>query len=106
MQRVLASGATIYSGAELKGAQAAYDQSGQPKIDFQTKDPGKFDTLTRKYLHQKSRHLFGRQLRLGAGHSAPIGESGEITGNFTEDDVVRIANELNAGALPVPVVVI
>jgi preprotein translocase subunit SecD len=31
-----------------------------------------------------------------------ITDSGLIHGSFTEDDVTRIANELNAGALPVP----
>ncbi len=35
-----------------------------------------------------------------------ITNDGEITGTFTEDEVVRIANELNAGALPVPVSII
>ena len=35
------SGPIVYSGADLKGAQAAFDQQGgNPKIDFQTKDPG------------------------------------------------------------------
>ncbi len=102
----LASGATIYSGAELKGAQASYDQSGRPKIDFQTKNPGKFDALTRKYIHQNLGIFLDGGFVSSPVIQSPIGESGEITGAFTEDDVVRIANELNAGALPVPVVII
>ena len=102
----LASGATIYSGAELKGAQPAYDQSGRPQIDFQTKDSGKFDSLTRKYLHQNLGIFLDGSFVSAPVIQSPIGESGEITGNFTEDEVVRIADELNAGALPVPVVVI
>ena len=102
----LASGATIYSGSELKGAQASYDQSGHPKIDFQTKNPGKFDSLTRKYLHQGLGIFLDGSFVSSPVIQSPIGESGEITGNFTEDDVVRIANELDAGALPVPVVII
>ncbi len=102
----LASGATIYSGAELKGAQASYDQSGHPKIDFQTKNPGKFDSLTRKYIHQDLGIFLDGSFVSSPVIQSPIGESGEITGNFTEDDVVRIANELDAGALPVPVVII
>jgi len=102
----LASGPTIYSGAELKGAQAGYDQSGKPKIDFQTKNAGKFDTLTRKYLHQNLGIFLDGSFVSSPVIQSPIGESGEITGSFTEDDVVRTANELNAGALPVPVVII
>lgn len=102
----LASGPTIYSGAQLKGAQPSYDQSGHPKIDFQTKDPGKFDSLTRQYLHQNLGIFLDGTFVSAPVIQQPIGESGEITGNFTEDEVVLIANELNAGALPVPVVVI
>jgi preprotein translocase subunit SecD len=102
----LASGPTIYSGAQLKGAQPAYDQAGHPKIDFQTKDAGKFDSLTRKYLHQNLGIFLDGSFVSAPVIQQPIGASGEITGNFTEDEVVRIADELNAGALPVPVVVI
>jgi len=105
-QAYLDSGPTVYTGAELKGAQPSYTQGGQPKIDFQTKNPGKFDALTRKYLHQNLGIFLDKSFVSAPVIQAPIGESGEITGNFTEDDVVRTANELNAGALPVPVVVI
>ena len=35
-----------------------------------------------------------------------ITDSGQITGQFTEDEVIRVANELNAGALPVGVTVV
>jgi preprotein translocase subunit SecD len=102
----LDSGPTIYTGAELKGAQPSFTQSGQPRIEFQTKNPGKFDTLTRKYLHQNLGIFLDKSFVSAPVIQQPIGENGEITGNFTEDDVVRISNELNAGALPVPVVVI
>ena len=100
------SGVTIYTGAELKGAQASFTQGGKPKIDFQTKDPGKFDRLTRQYLHQNLGIFLDKSFVSAPVIQQPIGESGEITGNFTQEDVIRIANELNAGALPVPIVVI
>jgi preprotein translocase subunit SecD len=35
-----------------------------------------------------------------------ITSDGQITGSFSEDEVIRISNELNAGALPVGVTVI
>jgi preprotein translocase subunit SecD len=34
---------------------------------------------------------------------SPITTDGEITGTFSEDETIRIANDLNAGALPVSV---
>jgi preprotein translocase subunit SecD len=38
-----------------------------------------------------------------ANIESPITTDGEITGNFSEDETIRIANDLNAGALPVSV---
>jgi len=37
-----ASGPVVYSGKDLKGAQASYGQGGAPDILFQTKNPKKF----------------------------------------------------------------
>lgn len=101
-----ASGPTVYTGNQLKGAQAGFDQSNRPLIDFQMKDPRRFGELTRANI--------GKPLGIFLDHhylSAPIiqsviTDSGQITGNFTEDEVTRIANELNAGALPVPLEII
>src|ERR1700722_2526315 len=44
------SGPVVYSGAELKGAQAAFGAAGQPQIDFQLKNPSKFGQLTKDNL--------------------------------------------------------
>ena len=44
------SGPVVYSGADLKGAQPAYDQANNPKIDFQTKNAAKFGKLTQDNL--------------------------------------------------------
>ena len=41
-----ASGPVVYSGKDLKGAQASYGQGGAPDILFQTKNPKKFLALT------------------------------------------------------------
>ncbi|MFN2460690.1 MAG: protein translocase subunit SecD [Candidatus Velthaea sp.] len=96
------AGAVVYTGAELKGAQAAYGQSGDPQIDFQTKDPKKFGQLTQKYFGQILGIFLDKKWVSDATIEGVITDSGLIHGSFTEDDVSRIANELNAGALPVP----
>jgi preprotein translocase subunit SecD len=100
------SGDVVYSGAELKGAQAGYDQSGHPDITFQTKDPAKFGHLTTANL-QKPLGIFLDHRYISAPIiQSPIYDSGQITGNFTEEDTVTLANELNAGALPVTITII
>jgi preprotein translocase subunit SecD len=96
-----ASGPVVYSGKDLKAAQAGFDQSNQPNVLFQTKDPAKFGKLTTANL--------GKFLGIFLDHryiEAPviqgaIFDSGEIHGSFTQEQTVTLANELNAGALPV-----
>jgi len=97
------SGAVVYTGSEMKGASAAYGQGGEPQINFQTKDPKKFGLLTQKYMGQLLGAFLDKQLVSDATIEGVITDSGLIHGSFTEDDVSRIANELNAGALPVPI---
>jgi len=100
------SGPVVYSGADLKGAQAAYDQSSQPKIDFQTKKPAEFGQMTSANLTKWLGIFLDKKYMSAAVIQGVITSDGQITGSFTEDDVVRISNELNAGALPVAVTVI
>ena len=101
-----ASGPVVYSGKDLKAAQASYDQSNQPNVTFQTKDPARFGKITTANMGKllgmflDKRYLSAPQIR-GA-----IYDSGEITGNFTSDQTIALANELNAGALPVKITII
>jgi preprotein translocase subunit SecD len=100
------SGPTVYSGADLKGAQPSFDQSGNPKIEFQTKNAGKFAKLTQENLGKLLGIFLDRKYVSAATIQGVIASDGEITGKFSEDEVIRISNELNAGALPVPVTII
>jgi preprotein translocase subunit SecD len=100
------SGNVVYSGKDLKAAQASYDQSGRPNITFQTKDPARFGKLTTANL-QKPLGIFLDHRYLSAPIiNGPIYDSGQITGSFTEEQTITLANELNAGALPVSVKII
>jgi preprotein translocase subunit SecD len=100
------SGAIVYSGADLKGAQAAFDQSNNPKIEFQTKDAKKFGEMTQANMGKLMGIFLDKKFVSAATIRGVITSDGEITGTFSEEDTIRIANELNAGALPVDVAVI
>jgi preprotein translocase subunit SecD len=100
------SGPVVYTGAELKGAQAAYGSANQPQIEFQTKDPKKFGELTSKNLGKQLGIFLDQKFVSDATIQGVITDSGQITGQFTEDEVALRANELNAGALPVPTTII
>jgi preprotein translocase subunit SecD len=96
------SGAVIYSGAELKSAHAGFGQGSEPQVDFTTKDSTKFANLTRDHMGQLLGIFLDKQFISDATIEGIISTDGMIHGSFTEDQVAELANELNAGALPVP----
>ncbi len=101
-----ASGPVVYEGKDLRNAQAGYDTAGNPAIDFWTKDPKKFYDLTNKNI--------GKLLGMFLDHtylSAPVIEAaissqGIIQGQFTQDETISLADNLNSGALRIPPVII
>jgi preprotein translocase subunit SecD len=101
------SGPVVYPGDELKSASASFDQSGAPDIIFFTKDAAKFGKLTQENLGKPLGIFLDEKYISAPTIQGVITSEGDITsGTFTQADVVRISNELNAGALPVDVSVI
>ena len=100
------SGAIVYTGAELKRALSSPDQGGGWKIDFETKDAAKFGRMTQANLGKLLGFYLDKKYVSAATIQGVITGEGQITGQFTQDETTRIANNLNAGALPVPVTVI
>jgi len=103
------------TGGDLVSAAVERDPtSGQLSIGFRLNSEGgrKFSTLTRNYKAHgpKNPSDRGRELAIVLDDqliSAPviqseIGTSGQITGHFTAAEAQKLANELNAGALPAP----
>ena len=103
------------TGSDLVSAAVERDPtSGRLAIGFRLNAEGgrKFSTLTRNYKANgpKNPTAHGRQLAIVLDDqliSAPviqseIGSSGQITGHFTAAEAQKLANELNAGALPAP----
>ena len=101
-----ASGPVVYTGKELKGAQASFDQAGNPNITFQTKDPGKFGKMTTANVGKLLAIFLDGRYVSAATIQSPIYDNGQITGQFTEDQTTTLANELNAGALPATITII
>jgi preprotein translocase subunit SecD len=101
-----ASGPVMYSGKDLKSAQAGFDQSGNPNVLFSPKDSARFGKLTTDNVGKllgiflDKRYVEAPQIR-GA-----IFDSGEITGVGTQEQTVTLANELNAGALPANITIV
>lgn len=112
------------TGAQFKHAQAVPMVSGGSwRVSFEFKPEGakKFAELTSRLVGKQigifldgqptDRGPDGRPVPLeeyrGVNVREPIlGGTGEITGNFTKDQAIDLAVKLNAGALPVPVVIL
>jgi preprotein translocase subunit SecD len=100
-------GPVVYTGAELKSASPGFSQQGgEPQVDFTTKNPTKFANLTRDHMNQQLTIFLDRKFMSSATIEGIISTDGMIHGQFTEDQVATLANELNAGALPVPLTII
>jgi preprotein translocase subunit SecD len=99
-------GAVVYTGAELRSAHPGFGQGGEPQVDFTTKNPTKFAQMTRDHMGQIMGIFLDKKWVSDATIEGIISTDGMIHGSFTEDQVATLSNELNAGALPVPVNVV
>jgi len=100
------SGKVVYSGADLKSASASYGPGGQPQIEFRTKNGRLFGDLTSANVGKPLGIFLDKKFLEAPTINSPITTDGVINGSFTEADTIRISNELNAGALPVPVTIV
>ncbi len=99
-------GPVVYTGAELKSAHPGFGPGGQPQVDFTTKNSKKFAELTHDHMGQLLTIFLDKKYVSAATIEGIISTDGMIHGSFTEDQVALLANELNAGALPVPLTII
>lgn len=95
------------TGKDLKKAAVGFDQStGKPvvSLEFTNEGKDKFAALTKEFLNQPIAIYLDNNLL-----TAPVVQTeittgqAQITGNYSTDDAQKLAIQLNAGALPVPV---
>lgn len=98
---------TELSGAHLRRADVQFDQNtGEPQVSIQFDSDGSkmFAEITQKNLQKPVAIMLDNEII-----SAPVVqtaiENGQavITGKFTIDEAKKLAIELNAGALPIPI---
>jgi len=101
------SGPVVYSGKDLKNAQAGFQQTGgTPLVLFETKDPNLFFKMTTKNLNKFMGIFLDHRYVSAPVIQGAISSQGQISGNFTQQQTVTLANELNAGALPTKIRII
>lgn len=93
------------TGADLKDAQPSFDTgTGQPIVLFRVvgQSHDKFASVTEKLKGKQMAIYLDRQYISAPVVQSSIRDSGQITGNFTQEGTKQLAKLLNAGALRVP----
>lgn len=98
---------TDLTGAHLKSAQVQFDQnSGEPQVALQFDSEGSkmFAEITKRNLQKPVAITLDNEVISAPTVQTTI-ENGQavITGKFSVDEAKKLAIELNAGALPVPI---
>ncbi|MEK9147417.1 MAG: protein translocase subunit SecD [Patescibacteria group bacterium] len=101
---------TKLNGSYLKRAQIQFDQiSGLPMVTLQFNSEGGdiFAELTKENLGKRiAIYLDGFPVSVPVVQSVITGGNAQISGQFTQDEAILLRNNLNAGALPVPIEII
>lgn len=97
---------TIVTGADLSDAQVIKDQLGRPVVEFTLKPTAAqaFYAYTSAHVGQPMSIVLDKRVIETATIQTGVREYGVIS-NMSAPDAQMVAAELNAGALPVPVVV-
>ena len=101
---------TKLNGSYLKKAQLEFDQiSNIPIVTLQFNSQGGeiFAELTKENLGKRiAIYLDGFPVTIPVVQGIITGGNAQITGQFTQDEAKTLRNNLNAGALPVPIEII
>lgn len=98
----------VITGTDMKSAAAGTNAAGRWVVNFQLTSGGakKFFDWTSKNIGKPLPIFLDKKFISGPIIQSAISNQGEISGDFTQEDVVKLANELNAGALKVPTKII
>ncbi|HZQ29750.1 MAG TPA: protein translocase subunit SecD [Patescibacteria group bacterium] len=96
---------TGLTGADLKDASPSFDSStGKPVVSFRVADKSQdqFANVTQSLIGKPMVIYLDQQFISAPVVQSSIRDSGQITGNFTQEGTKQLADYLNAGALPIP----
>ncbi len=94
----------VMDGTMVKTARNDQDNFGRPKVDFQLTSEGAdvFAEITAQNIGKRLAIVLDGKIKSAPSINGEIpGGTGEITGSFTQEETIFLANVLKAGALPV-----
>jgi preprotein translocase subunit SecD len=99
----LISRSSAVAGRDLREARVGRDpNTNRPEVDFTLTGEGgqRFSKFTREHINDYLAVVLDNKVMEVARIESEIGDSGRITGNFTEQSAKDLALVLNSGALP------
>jgi preprotein translocase subunit SecD len=98
----LVARSSAVAGHDLRQARVGRDQNGGANVQFNlTRDGGiRFSQFTSSHINDKLGVILDGKVMEVANIKSEIGDSGEITGRFTDQQAGDLALILNSGALP------
>src|SRR3989454_1277435 len=96
------SRSTAVAGHDLRQASVGRDENGRPEVNFLLTGEGgrRFSVFTREHLKEYLAVVLDNKVQSVARIQSEIGDSGRITGRFTDQQAKDLAMVLNSGALP------
>ncbi len=98
----LVSRSTAVAGHDLRQASVGRDENGRPEVNFLLTGEGgrRFSVFTREHINDYLAVVLDNKVQSVARIQSEIGDSGRITGRFTDQQAKDLAMILNSGALP------
>ncbi len=90
------------TGRDLRDAQPRPDENGRPSVNFMLTRDGavRFGRVTSQNIGKPLAIVLDGRVQSAPVIQSQITDSGQITGNFTSDEVSDLALKLRSGALP------
>ena len=97
----------VVSGDDLASAQTGFEKTGQPIVEFRLNTAGasKMLAMTSRNIpdgkfHRRMAIIMDKKVLSAPNLNSPISNSGQITGNFTKEEVDFLVTILRSGRLP------
>ena len=95
------------SGDDLASAQTGFEKTGQPMVEFRLNTAGasKMLAMTARNIpegefHRRMAIIMDKKVLSAPNLNSPISNSGQISGNFTKQEVEFLVTILRSGRLP------
>ena len=106
--KLLLKAVPILDGSMISDARVAYDENHRPVVAFELNSQGakRFGDFSSNNINRRMAIVLDGKIYSAPSIRARIASSGQISGDFTEEEATDLAITLRSGALPAPLSVL